>query len=68
MIGVGQPVHPSNAMRGNHPPHIYLDRTWYLITAGTVNHAPLLASDAAKTIVRDALKSYVQAFQITLQA
>jgi putative transposase len=68
MIGGEQSIRRSRTMRGHHPPHIYLDRTWYLLTAGTVDRAPLLASDAAKTIVRDALKTYIQRFQINLRA
>ena len=52
----------------HHPPHIYLDDTWYIITAATLNHAPLLSSDRAKALVRDKLKELIQEFKITLRA
>lgn len=55
-------------MSGHHPPHIFLDDTWYIITSATLNHTPFLASDQAKTVVRDKLKTLIQQFDITLRA
>ncbi len=53
---------------GHHPPHIYLDDTWYIITASTLNHAPFLTSEQAKVLVRDKLKSLIISFNIKLRA
>ncbi|RLC75718.1 MAG: hypothetical protein DRJ03_21590, partial [Chloroflexi bacterium] len=53
---------------GHHPPHVYLDDTWYIITASTLNHAPFLTSDRAKVLVRDKLKSLIVAFNVRLLA
>lgn len=50
------------------PPHLYLDNTWYIITASTYHHADYLASDEAKILVRDKLKTLIQEFQIRLKA
>jgi len=55
-------------MPNHHPPHVYLDDTWYIITASILNHAPFLASERAKALVRDKLKSLIVAFDIRLLA
>ena len=55
-------------MPNHHPPHIYLDDTWYIISASTLNHAHFLASKRAKVLVRDKLKSLIVAFDIKLRA
>jgi len=55
-------------LTGHHPPHIYLSDTCYIITAATLHHAPFLASEAAKTYVRDSLRSLVVKFGIKLYA
>ncbi len=55
-------------MSDHHPPHIYLDNTWYIITATTLDHASFLVSERAKTLVRDTLESLVLEFNITLYA
>jgi len=52
----------------HHPPHIYLDESWYIITASTLNHTPFLASGRAKALVRDKLKELIREFNITLRA
>ena len=52
----------------HHPPHIYLDDTWYIITASTLNYTPFLSSGRAKALVRDKLKELIQEFKITLRA
>jgi len=52
----------------HHPPHIYLDDTWYIITAATLNHAHLLSRETAKTLVSDTLKELIIEFGITLRA
>ncbi len=50
------------------PPHLYLDDTWYIITAATYQQAPYLVSDQAKILVRDHLKEHIQEFKIKLKA
>src|SRR5690348_3069488 len=55
-------------MPDRHPPHIYADDTWYMITASTLNHAPFLTSEQAKALVRDRLQELIQRFQISLHA
>jgi putative transposase len=52
----------------HHPPHIYLDDTWYIITSATLNHAHFLAGEQAKTLVRDTLKTLILEFHFTLRA
>ncbi len=55
-------------MADHHPPHIYLDRTWYMISANTRGNEPLLASDEAKTIFRETLKTLVTRQNVALRA
>jgi putative transposase len=55
-------------MPDHHPPHVYLDDTWYIITSATLNHAHFLASEQAKTLVRDTLKNLVLRWSFTLRA
>jgi putative transposase len=55
-------------MPDHHPPHIYADNTWYMITASTLNHAPFLISEQVKLLVRDKLQELAQAFGISLLA
>ncbi len=55
-------------MHDHHPPHLFLDDTWYLITAATLDHARHLAGEESKTIVRDTLRSLVLRFDIRLLA
>ena len=55
-------------MPDHHPPHIYADDTWYMITASTQKHTPFLKSEYAKTLVRDKLHELVLAFDISFLA
>ena len=52
----------------HHPPHIYLDNTWYIITASALNHERVLAHKRAKALVRDKLRELVSEFGIILKA
>lgn len=52
----------------HHPPHLHIDNAWYIITASTLRHAPLLASDAAKAYFRDKLRELTEHYGITLRA
>ena len=54
-------------MPDHHPLHLYLDDTWYFITAATLNHVPYLAEERAKTLLRDTLKALVVEFNIVLR-
>ena len=55
-------------MSDHHPPHIFLDNTWYIITAATLDHTPFLAADRAKVLARDRLQELVLEFELTLRA
>jgi putative transposase len=55
-------------MIAHHPPHIYLDNTWYIITASTRGKQRLLHSAGYKELVRDQLKVLVTEFHIQLAA
>jgi putative transposase len=52
----------------HHPPHIYLDNVWYMLTAATLNHEPFLRNERAKLLVRDTLRALIQEFTMTLLA
>ena len=52
----------------HHPPHIFLDQTWHLITATTVGRAPLLAQEGAKELFRDTLQTMISRFDLRLLA
>jgi putative transposase len=55
-------------MSDHHPPHIYLDDTWYFITASTLGQAHFLSSDAAKNLVCDNIEELIIEFGFTLLA
>jgi len=55
-------------MSDHHPPHFYLDDTWYILTAATYDHAPFLAGEEAKALVRDSLKNLVRSHNLSLRA
>jgi len=52
----------------HHPPHIYLDDAWYIITSSTLGHEHFLTTDRAKGLMRDTLKNLIEEFGITLYA
>ena len=49
----------------HHPPHIYLDDTWYIITSSVYGGRRLLQSVGHKDLVRDQLKALAVEFEIT---
>jgi putative transposase len=55
-------------MHQHHPPHIYLDNTWYLVTASTRDRAGFLADDGIKLIVRDALRVLASEHRLSIRA
>ena len=55
-------------MADHHPPHVYLDDTWYLITASTVNHGPVLSGTHAKALFRRELRKLIVQFGMKLRA
>jgi putative transposase len=55
-------------MPDHHPPHVYLDSTWYFVTASIHNRQHLLRSIGHKDFVRDQLKALVVEFQVQLAA
>lgn len=52
----------------HHPPHIYLDDTWYIITASIYGRQRLLHPLGYKDLVRDQLKALVVEFKLQLAA
>jgi putative transposase len=55
-------------MPGHHPPHIYLNNTWYFITASLHCKQHLLRPVGHKDIVRDQLKTLIAEFHVQLAA
>jgi putative transposase len=55
-----QPVH--------HPPHIFLDDTWYIITGSIYGGQHMLEPIGYKEFVRDQLKARVIEFELNLAA
>jgi putative transposase len=53
---------------GHHPPHIYLDDTWYVITSSVYGGRPLLQTGSHKALVRDQLNALVVEFKLALAA
>ena len=59
---------PWDSDKPYYPPHIYLDNRAYFITAGTFDRRPLLATDDAKSVLREELRSAVEQVGIELVA
>ncbi|MBN1483724.1 MAG: transposase [Chloroflexia bacterium] len=52
----------------HHPPHVYLDDSWHILSASTINHARYLNSTEVKSLVRDKMVDLVQKFSMSLRA
>jgi putative transposase len=52
----------------HHPPHVYLDDAWYIITSAVYRGQHLLRPAGHKDLVRDVLKTLVVEFKLTLAA
>jgi putative transposase len=52
----------------HHPPHIYLDNTWYMITGSICQRQRLLRPEGHKDLVRDQIKALVTEFDLRLAA
>ncbi len=52
----------------HHPPHLYLDDTWYFLTASTYHNLPILHPANYKELLRDQIKDMAQEFHLTLRA
>ncbi len=52
----------------HHPPHIYMDDTWYMITSSVYGGRCLLRPNGYKDLVRDHLKILVVEFKLILAA
>lgn len=52
----------------HHPPHLYLDDTWYSITGAIYLRRRLLRTDEHKILVRNQLKTLVIEFELRLTA
>jgi putative transposase len=55
-------------MSDHHPPHVYLDNTWYFVTASIHRKHRLLQPAGHKDFVRDQLKASVAEFYVQLPA
>ena len=52
----------------HHPPHIFLDSTWYFVTVSVYRRHRLFSSNPRKAILRDNLKVQLAEFHINLAA
>jgi len=52
----------------HHPPHLYLDDTWYMITSAVHQKRRLLQPEGYKDLVRDQLKALVAGFSLRVAA
>ena len=52
----------------HHPPHIYQDNTWYMITASIYESQRILRPGEHKGFFRDQLEVYTRTFEIRLAA
>src|SRR5260221_6556432 len=52
----------------HHPPHIFLDDTWYIVTASIYQRQHLLRPPGYKELVRDQVKELIKEFQLQLAA
>ena len=50
------------------PPHIYLDDTWYIITASTLNKAHYLSTDDRLQLWLNMLQELTEKFGVALRA
>lgn len=58
-----------NINRSPHrPPHIYMDDTWYIITASTFNRTCYLATDNHLRVWAETIQSLLKEYGITLRA
>ena len=51
-------------MADHHPPHVYLDHTWYMVTASTLNHTPVLSGTRTKSLFRSELQKLLLKFNM----
>lgn len=52
----------------NHPPHVFLDDAWYIITSSIYQRHHLLHKEGHKEFLRDQLKAIVTEFNLKLTA
>jgi putative transposase len=55
-------------MADNHPPHVYLDRTAYRVTASALNCTPVLSGTRTKSLFRSELQKLLLKFNMKLRA
>jgi putative transposase len=55
-------------MADHHPPHVYLDHTWYMITASTLNQAAVRSGMRTKSLLRSELQKLLLKFNTKLRA
>ncbi len=59
---------PNMATTAHHPPHLYLDDTWYMLTAATYQKQCVFHTSSQKEILRDQLHELVREFHLVLRA
>ncbi len=52
----------------HHPPHLYLDNTWYIVTSATYQKLPLLRPEGCKNLVAHQIRALVIEFDLRLIA
>ena len=52
----------------HHPPHIFIDNSWYFITAGIFEKHPLLKPDIHKELLREQIMTLAREFQRFVEA
>jgi putative transposase len=61
-------IQKGQLLRGHHPPHLFLEENWYMISAHTIGEQFLLHSREAKILVQETLKQLIMRFEIKLRA
>ena len=59
---------PLQRRNPHHPPHWFVDDTWYALTACTYQRQAFLAPDEHKVYMRDVLQSLILEFHLSLAA
>ena len=52
----------------HHPPHVYLDSTWHMITASTLNRTPAMSGVPSESLFRSELRKLFLLFEMRLRA
>jgi REP element-mobilizing transposase RayT len=61
-------IQKGQLLRGHHPPHLFVEENWYMISAHTIGEQFLLRSREAKMLVQETLKQLIMRFEVPLRA